>query len=162
MARRGQLSAAERGTLPIRTVAPDAPPAPELLTPKQAVQWVAIVNQMPGGFFTPEMYPVLIELCRHIVISDEIAEALRGFDWTWLDTPKQSETFERLAQLHLQQSRAIMRLSQTLRLTPSTRYEPATVESALRRKNAQPTAKPWLEQEAKPRKPWEEGDGKPN
>ncbi len=137
------LSASERETLPQRAIAHDAPPPPETLTPRQAEQWIAIVNQMPGGFFTPEMFPVLIELCRHIVMSDEIAEALRGFDWSWLDKPQSLQQFERLAKLHLEQSKAVARLSQMLRLTPHARYEPATVTSALRRKNAEPKSKPW-------------------
>jgi len=142
---KGRLSAAERGTLPIRTIALDAPPPPAILTPKQAEVWIPIVNQMPGGFFTPEMFPLLIELCRHIVISNEIAEALKGFDWTWLDKPKEMEQFERLAELHLLQSKQINSLSRVLRLTPQSRYEPATVTSALKRKNAEPKVKPWEE-----------------
>ena len=43
------------------------PTAPKELSKEQKVEWDAIVDQMPEDWLTPETWPVLTNLCRHII-----------------------------------------------------------------------------------------------
>ena len=112
-------------------------------TPGQQAQWVRIVANMPGGYFTPEMFQLLKDLCRHIGFSDLLSVRLSRFTPEMLDDPENRADFERLLELHMVQSKQVNLLSSRLRLAPQNRFEPNTAAAALKRHRAQPVRKPW-------------------
>jgi hypothetical protein len=88
------------------------PDAPYDLTDEQAEEWRAIVGVMDAGHFMRGNYPLLAQLCRHIVNARRLAQ---------LKCAKEKE-FDRkefgiLLQLEATESAAIMRLSRSMRLT---------------------------------------------
>jgi hypothetical protein len=113
MGRRGRPSMAS-------LMVPDAsefiqrPDAPYDLTDEQAEEWRAIVGTMDPGHFMRGNYPLLAQLCRHIVNARRLAQLIeqcakeKDFD---------RKEFGILLQLEATESAAIMRLSRSMRLT---------------------------------------------
>jgi hypothetical protein len=113
MGRRGRPSIAS-------LMVPDAPEfiqrpdAPYDLTDEQAEEWRAIVGTMDPGHFMRGNYPLLAQLCRHIVNARRLAQLIeqcakeKDFD---------RKEFGILLQLEATESAAIMRLSRSMRLT---------------------------------------------
>jgi hypothetical protein len=90
------------------------PDAPYDLTDEQAEEWRAIVGTMDLGHFMRGNYPLLAQLCRHIVNARRIAQLI--------EQCVKEEEFDRkeygiLLQLEATESAAIMRLSCSMRLT---------------------------------------------
>ena len=74
-----------------------------------AQEWSAIVGRLPADWFTAEMWPVLMQLCRHVCLSRVIAiesERLRG---RCLEDDEILARFEKLTKMHLAESKAIWR-----------------------------------------------------
>ena len=90
------------------------PDAPYDLTDEQAEEWRAIVSTMGPGHFMRGNYPLLAQLCRHIVNARRLAQLIeqcakeKDFD---------RKEFGILLQLEATESAAIMRLSRSMRLT---------------------------------------------
>jgi hypothetical protein len=90
------------------------PDAPYDLTDEQAEEWRAIVRTMDPGHFMRGNYPLLAQLCRHIVNARRLAQLIeqcakeKDFD---------RKEFGILLQLEATESAAIMRLSRSMRLT---------------------------------------------
>jgi len=90
------------------------PDAPYDLTDEQAEEWRAIVGTMDPGHFMRGNYPLLAQLCRHIVNARRLAQLIeqcakeKDFD---------RKEFGILLQLQATESAAIMRLSRSMRLT---------------------------------------------
>ena len=90
------------------------PDAPYDLTDEQAEEWRAIVSTMDPGHFMRGNYPLLAQLCRHIVNARRLAQLIeqcakeKDFD---------RKEFGILLQLEATESAAIMRLSRSMRLT---------------------------------------------
>jgi hypothetical protein len=90
------------------------PDAPYDLTDEQAEEWRAIVGVMDADHFMRGNYPLLAQLCRHIVNARRLAQLIE-------QCAKEKE-FDRkefgiLLQLEATESAAIMRLSRSMRLT---------------------------------------------
>ena len=60
------------------------PAPPDDLTKDQAVEWERIVRRLPGDWFTAEKYPLLVALCRHIVLARSIAATINEFKTAWV------------------------------------------------------------------------------
>ena len=90
------------------------PDAPYDLTDEQAEEWRAIVSAMDPGHFMRGNYPLLAQLCRHIVNARRLAQLIeqcakeKDFD---------RKEFGILLQLEATERAAIMRLSRSMRLT---------------------------------------------
>jgi len=90
------------------------PDAPYDLTDEQAEEWRAIVGTMDPGHFMRGNYPLLAQLCRHIVNARRLAQLIeqcakeKDFD---------RKEFGVLLQLEATESAAILRLSRSMRLT---------------------------------------------
>jgi len=90
------------------------PDAPYDLTDEQAEEWRAIVSTMDPGHFMRGNYPLLAQLCRHIVNARRLAQLIeqcakeKDFD---------RKEFGILLQLEATESAAIVRLSRSMRLT---------------------------------------------
>jgi hypothetical protein len=92
------------------------PDAPYDLTDEQADEWRAIVGSMPADYFVRASFPILSQLCRHIVAAGQVAQMIK-----LMQKSKKEFNYKDFAALLQQQaaeSLAIMRLSRSLRLTP--------------------------------------------
>ena len=90
------------------------PHAPDDLTVEQSEEWHAIVNTMPADHFMRGNYPLLAQLCRHIVAARRVAHLVgRVANEKVLDLKDLSA----LLQLQAAESASITRLSRSMRLT---------------------------------------------
>jgi hypothetical protein len=90
------------------------PDAPYNLGDEEAEEWRAIVNSMPADYFIRANFPVLAQLCRHIVAAEQVAIMLKKYQ------KQKNFNYRDYAALLAQQSAeslSIMRLSRSLRLT---------------------------------------------
>ena len=114
MAKRGRVSMSELMTPASLTGITQRPDAPYELTDQEADEWRAIVATMPADHFARCNYPLLTQLCRHIVASRRVAQlaeaaaSKRNFD---------RREFMIVLQMQATESAAIMRLSRSMRLT---------------------------------------------
>jgi len=73
--KRGRKAAADLGVVPI--MPGDAKPAPpEDMAELEADVWRMVVNAMPLRHFGRETWPVLVGLCKQVVVRDEIGRRL--------------------------------------------------------------------------------------
>jgi hypothetical protein len=93
---------------------PQRPDAPYDLADEEAEEWRAIVNTMAPDHFMRGNYPILAQLCRHIVIARQVAQMINAYrkrkDFNYRD-------YAELLKQQAAESNAIMRLSRSLRLT---------------------------------------------
>ena len=99
------------------------PEAPSALDEGEKVIWREIVGAMPPNWFGLECQPVLRRLCAQVVISEGLEEQLRKVR---ADGSADSERAARLADAHRDAARAVNQLSQSLRLTPKSRWSART------------------------------------
>src|SRR4029078_260534 len=89
------------------------PEAPDDLTDEQSEEWHAIVNTMPADHFMRGNFPLLSQLCRHIVASRRIAQLIEQAANEKVLDLKELCT---LLQLQAAESATIIRLSRSMRL----------------------------------------------
>jgi hypothetical protein len=114
MAKRGRVSMSELTTPVCLSEVTQRPNAPYDLTDQEADEWRAIVATMPADHFSRCNYPILTQLCRHVVASRRVAQLA--------EAAASKQNFERreymiLLQMQATESAAIMRLSRSMRLT---------------------------------------------
>ena len=90
------------------------PDAPYDLPDEQAEEWRAIVGVMDAGHFMRGNYPLLSQLCRHIVNARRLAQLI---EQCAKENDFDRKEFGILLQLEATESAAIMRLSRSMRLT---------------------------------------------
>ena len=90
------------------------PDPPLDLTDEQSDEWRAVVNTMPADHFMRGNYPLLSQLCRHIVSSRRIAQLI---EQVAKEKVLDRKELSALLQLQAAESAAIMRLSRSMRLT---------------------------------------------
>ena len=73
MGKRGRKSAAELAMAPLVVIEP-RPVAPSELVDEEATEWEGIVARMPATWFTRDTWPLLVQLCRHIVAARRLAQ----------------------------------------------------------------------------------------
>jgi hypothetical protein len=126
------------------------PDPPDDLPPDQAETWRVTVQRMPADWFTPELFPLLRQLCRHVSYSEEVGRKkedlsgwlrAKGDDITVDEEAGAHDRFDDLTKIHEREGRAISSLMTRLRLTPQSRYDTISAERAVRRVAAK--AKPW-------------------
>jgi hypothetical protein len=124
MGTRGRKSAADLGII---HGLPQRPGAPAELTPEQAEEWRAVVARMPADWFGREIWPLLIQYCRHVTNSRFIAGLIEAAHD--LDTGDRTALmrFNRLLALQERQTNALAGLATRMRLTNQSRY---TAQSA--------------------------------
>jgi phage terminase small subunit len=99
------------------------PEPPSALDEAERDAWREIVSAMPSNWFGLECQPVLRRLCAQVVISERLEEQLRKVR---ADGLADSERAARLAEAHRDAARAVNQLSQSLRLTPKSRWSART------------------------------------
>ncbi|MBK7520113.1 MAG: hypothetical protein IPI75_08205 [Gammaproteobacteria bacterium] len=115
------------------------PPAD--LTPHQAALWRSVVSTKPGEWFRPDTYQILAAFCRHCSTAAVIDQEIDRFDPAWLREDGGLEQFRKLAEMRERQTRAIVSLARSMRLTQQARIHPVT---AGRTGNLDPERrKPW-------------------
>lgn len=132
---RGRKSAASLAVIGpggVQTIRRPDPPAE--LTGEQADEWTAIVNSMSADWFPRATWPVLAQLCRHIIRARRLAQLL--------DATEKSDGFDvkeyrDLLRSEEEQSRAIASLETKLRIT-----QQATVDKRTNKRGAS-VKRPW-------------------
>jgi hypothetical protein len=116
------------------------PPKPPVeLTPEQAEVWRTITESLPHDWFPVCARPLLIELCRHIVEARFIAKQIEKFG-----RPKKLlAEYDRWLAIANRESKIIIALSRSLRLTNQSRYAPHTAESKRKAEAANAGSEPW-------------------
>jgi hypothetical protein len=95
------------------------PEPPYTLTNAEADVWRMVTNAMPADHFSPSHFPLLVQLCRHVVSSDRVKLLIEQFcekkqiDCAGLQTLLSMQTSE---------SSSIVRLMRSLRLSPQAIY----------------------------------------
>ena len=102
------------------------PEPPRALDRAEKAVWREIVGAMPPNWFGLECQPVLRRLCAQIVISEGLEEQLRKVR---ADGCADGERATRLAQAHRDTAKAVNQLSQSLRLTPKSRWSARASET---------------------------------
>ena len=116
------------------------PEAPAYLTPEQDDIWRLVISSAGGDLISPESYPVLVEYCRAVVSSNQIAAQLDAFDPEWANDDEGLKRWDKLLQMQEREARKIASLAVKLRLTPSTRVHPEKA-GTVERKGVK--LKPW-------------------
>jgi hypothetical protein len=91
-----------------------APDAPYTLTDLEADEWRAITSAMPPDYFARSHFPLLSQLCRHVVAADFIGALLAR---TYKSKKIDRAEYAALLALQSAESSAITRLMRSLRLT---------------------------------------------
>ena len=128
MKQRGRKSTASLTVLPT-VLKPVETDAPEHLSDQEKAEWKKIVDRMPTGFFTAEMFPMLAALCQHIVSQKKISAIIDGMGQMSATDPEAIKQYDRLLAMRERESRAMASFSTKLRLTPQSRYQPNTAGS---------------------------------
>src|SRR5215207_8341959 len=98
MLQRGRKSAS---SLSVIATFPDQRPEPlSDLTDEQKVEWRAIVASMPPDWFRRETWPMLGQLCSHIVTSRGLRVTIAAFDPALLKDDEGVARYDRLTKMH--------------------------------------------------------------
>jgi hypothetical protein len=116
-------------------VAPPDPP--DELSEDEAAEWRKIVGHMPPDYFRQEVYPILIELCRHICLSRLYYEKLKFLNQHMQDKRTISAAIQ-MARLHALESRIVAMLLARLGVTKRVRQG-----SMIREIGRQGGRRPW-------------------
>ena len=140
MATRGRKSAAAMAVAPPVCELQRLPESPSYLTPEQDDIWRLVVASRGGDLIAPESFPVLVEYCRAVVASNQVAGQLDSFDPSWADTDEGLKRWDKLLAMQDRLAGKVASLAGKLRLTPSSRIQPV---SAGRNANKGVKRKPW-------------------
>ena len=117
MKQAGRKSLAALAVVPTSLEAVERARPPMELTGEQAAIWNTVVGSRQAGFFTPEMFPVLVAYCKHTTEARRLDAALDGFDSEWLKEADGVARYAALAKLREMHTRAITSLATKMRLT---------------------------------------------
>jgi hypothetical protein len=149
---RGPKSAESQVVYVVPDAIPQRPEPPDYLSAAQRKQWNLYVEQMPVGWFSAEVQPLLVNLCRAVCLSDYFMARLSEViaDLAGLEARLRQENPGMMAirqgqiaefnRLWLEQSKQVNSISTKLRLTPQSRYQPNT---AAARARDEPRKRPW-------------------
>ena len=110
------------------TTAIQRPDAPYNLTDTEAEEWRAIVNSMPAEHFARVHYPMLVQLCRHIVQSNRIAQLIEQCCAKKKGKTFDVDEYDALLGQQSRESSAIIRLQRSMRLTQQSLYRAENVK----------------------------------
>ena len=113
------------------------PDAPYTLNDEEADEWRSIVGAMNPDYFARSHYPMLCQLCRHVVMSNRIAQLIDS-------TCKQKKLDENKLAVYLKmqsvESAAIVNLSRQMRLSHQSIYR---ADSTAQRPSKMLSDAPW-------------------
>lgn len=137
MLQRGRKSQASLSVVPAGI--PKRPDPPKDLGKEEQIEWKAIVNRMPVDWFREEQFPLLSQLCRHIVLGRDVSDRVKAFLRPKMDTA-QIRDYSRLLNMMTKQTKTIATLSTKLRLTNQSKYYASKAFTKIRKASAN---KPW-------------------
>ena len=121
------------------------PPPPDLSGGAPARdEWNRIVTTMPAGFLTAEHQTLLRELVRHTLFARAFGEMAEGLLLEVRYLPREDARWRDLRRAldqHCQQTEKVQKLSRSLRITKTSRYD--KYDTATKRSTAAPP--PWLD-----------------
>jgi len=117
------------------------PSPPEHLTESQAIEWVQVVDRMPGDWFPRETHGVLAQYCRHVDNGNKIGAAISSIPASALMEKAGMDRFNELGKMHEREGRAMSSLATRMRLTQQSSWSAA--KSASHKGNAAMDGKPW-------------------
>lgn len=112
------------------TIAPVALRTPRLrapadLTPPQAAVWHAVVDTLPGDYFSAEQAQLLRAYCQHTAMADHLAQRLVTLD-------PLDDGWSKLSAAQISHSKAALAFARSLRLTNQSRVQPDTAATKSR------------------------------
>jgi hypothetical protein len=133
MPRKNQYQYASGAIIPGESQRRPSPPA--RLDARERAIWTKITRTLTADWIAPEAEPMLVELCRHIRIADDLAadlEHARGAVDAIRKAPEPdaealaeaTREYRAILRAHGYQSERIGNLGTKLRLTPQSRYQP--------------------------------------
>jgi phage terminase small subunit len=125
MPQRGRKSVAALTV--VARLTPQRPPPPEHLTEQQAEEWRAIVDRMPSGYFSREMFGLLAAYCQHASAARVLTGLIDSFKVEWLADPDGLARFNQMLAMRERETKSMANLATKLRMTPQSRYLPNTV-----------------------------------
>ena len=140
MAQRGRKSAASVAVSVIDSPLDAFPQPPSYLSPEQDETWRVVITSRGGDLIAPESYPVLIEYCRAVTGSNQVAAQLDAFDPEWAKDDEGLKRWDKLLAMQDRQAKTVASLAAKLRLTPSSRVQAI---SAGRNADKGVKRKPW-------------------
>lgn len=140
MAQRGRKSAASIA-VSVVDVKLDAFPSPQsYLNPEQDEIWRTVIASRGGDLIAPESYPVLVEYCRAVIGSNQVAAQLDSFSPEWAKDEEGLKRWDKLLAMQDRLAKTVASLAAKLRLTPSSRVQAI---SAGRNADKGQKRKPW-------------------
>ena len=100
---------------------------PTILTNEQAEIWRAVVGSKPEGWFGPDTAPLLVQYCRATSRANDIAGELNAID---VDDLRYRSRRLALLDLEEKQSRSVMALARSMRLTQQSQIDPKVASHA--------------------------------
>jgi len=99
------------------------PDPPEELSPEEAKEWNRLWATSPPDWFPREVWPLMIQLCRHIATGRWLGESLQEVRAGLLDPTdaEQVKHLNTLCILHERESRVVVAIMEKLRLTTQQR-----------------------------------------
>lgn len=103
------------------------PDPPSELSDEMAVEWCAVVDRMPGGWFPRETWGVLAQYCRHRVAANRVAQLLASLE---AGDELDIEVYDKALKMQERQSSAIASLATKMRLTQQSTLSAGTKKPA--------------------------------
>lgn len=118
MKQRGKKSLkAVDSNLPISAV--ERPEPPSDLTPEQRLEWIYVVNSVRADWFSDETHRMLAQYCKHVVTANHIAQLIEQEEG---EKEIDLERYDKLLKMQERESRAILALARSMRLTQQATY----------------------------------------
>jgi len=122
MRQRGRKSASSLTVISASGIAAiPRPDPPDELTTEQAAEWRAVFEHLPADWFPREVFPLLVQYCRHVVSARRVAQLIeRAEAAAELDV----EEYGRLLRMQEWESRELSSLATKMRLTQQASLRP--------------------------------------
>lgn len=117
---------------------------PTSLTKPQAVVWRAIASTKSADWFTKDSHPMLAQLCRHVVLSDELAKQIDAMSIPVGDKDALNE-YATLLRLQQTQSTMIVKLGTAMRLTQQSRATKDQAKTVTENAADASSGRPWAQ-----------------
>ena len=114
----------------VRSLTDARPSAPPTLTEAQQEVWRRIVGRMPQDWFPPETWPLLVAMCRHVVLADRVAALIDESRPEWIAVDGGLERLDQLARMQDREHKALSTLATRMRLSQQSRYHQRTAATA--------------------------------
>ncbi len=148
MAKRGRVSVSELLTQtngPVETV--QRPDAPYELDDEEADEWRAQVAAMPADHFTRNAWPLLAQMCQHIVAFRRLAQIEKELTKPKKKGEKQVDligAYASILKAKRAESQATQRLARSMRLTPQSYTRAENLGTQMKKARASTMVKlPW-------------------